>query len=409
MMSERLTVIVGAGASLPLGIPGTEAATQHLIRQEQQGRGKEIFADYPPIFDELLKVLKEGSNGRAAAPTFEHLLHAIESVHGFDHTVEAAVTNGLIDRVKVLARKPAHMWLAEKLLCDWLCEVFEGASMQAKLAEKWSTYKDFWATLADRFALDICTFNYDTCIEQAMPGIVQGFEAIPGEKAFRFDSKAFRNCGEHRLMHLHGAVTFAGRGPGVDANRFVLEDHFNDRYWHPEPSDARIARGGGPGSNVSQAGRRTIIGPIITGLQKTDKVLSAEPYMTYYGTLADWLESCPRLLVVGYGFGDLYVNSLLERLPRWHDNRRIACIDYGDDLGAGRRTPRWLQGVTGGSSILPNWFGQTTPSTPIVELLMGGFIRANPWRSPGGLCLLDFEGFLERSSQATVPVPRTAS
>ncbi|MCL5770127.1 MAG: hypothetical protein M1588_02260 [Planctomycetes bacterium] len=52
-------------------------------------------------------------------------------------------------------------------------------------------------------------------------------------------------------------------------------------------------------------------------------------YSTYQTVLHNALPNNPRLLIVGYGFGDLHFNRLLSRLTRIHeDGRRVVLIGW---------------------------------------------------------------------------------
>lgn len=73
----------------------------------------------------------------------------------------------------------------------------------------------------------------------------------------------------------------------------------------------------GRSTNTAQSHMESVIGPIITGLRKTDKLV-AYPYSSYYHTLMDSLQKNSRLLIIGYSFGDIHFNHLLDRITRIH-------------------------------------------------------------------------------------------
>jgi hypothetical protein len=169
--------------------------------------------------------------------------------------------------------------------------------------------------------------NYDNCIELSL-GVgswEDGFTLLdPG--IFRFDPERIVNSTITRILHLHGSV-FYGYPRFSNPNRFIFEDHHEDLYRFDTHVNARrnwFSRS----RNWAQSGERASAGPIITGQRKTDKLL-AYPYSTYQAVLHDVLLNNPRLLIVGYGFGDLHFNGLLSRLTRIHgDNRRVVVIDF---------------------------------------------------------------------------------
>lgn len=77
----------------------------------------------------------------------------------------------------------------------------------------------------------------------------------------------------------------------------------------------------GRSNHTTQSAEEAIIGPIITGLKKTDKVINY-PYSTYYAALQNSIVENNALLIVGYSFGDLHLNRLLERIVRIHGKKR---------------------------------------------------------------------------------------
>ena len=55
---------------------------------------------------------------------------------------------------------------------------------------------------------------------------------------------------------------------------------------------------------------------------------AAVPFGYYYTAFTNAIQTCPRVLVAGYGGGDEHVNSWLkEEHPRLHHERRIVHID----------------------------------------------------------------------------------
>ena len=77
----------------------------------------------------------------------------------------------------------------------------------------------------------------------------------------------------------------------------------------------------------TQAHESFYTGPILVGLRKTEK-LEYLPYSCYHADLVNKIVANPSLMIVGYSFGDLYVNQLLERHKLVHGkNQRVVLID----------------------------------------------------------------------------------
>jgi len=221
--------------------------------------------------------------------------------------------------------------LAQSVLYMTLTQRIAAASSAALTDSRWPTIQQFWQRLVDEFEVSFVTLNYDTTIEDAITAGLesQGFVPISGEQAHRFDSRALAT--RPRLMHLHGSVRFARREFGADVNRFAYEDGWEDVYAYADTETA--GRNSSSSADLrTQAGRHCVVGPIITGLQKADKLLG-EPYSSYYNCFARLVSTNARLLVVGYGFGDAHVNAILRRFTKFHGaQRRVVSISKFDPV-----------------------------------------------------------------------------
>jgi hypothetical protein len=317
-----------------LGVPGTKEATDFVVGDDPWDED-----DYHKtegwIVNQVFGVLKQWYRD-PADQNFEVLLHAFEGMAtlerswrpgagGRGRVIWSLLTGGPRGELLPIFQNGFADRGARRLLRR-LHEAFAGHPTD-KAAAKWRSYETWWRELSNTFDLDIATTNYDRLIEEAMPSVDQGFRSVSGEDVQRFTPMDFRGPG-HRLAHLHGSVNFGYRPLSGDHNRFAFRDGFHDLYRFDDPKRARDSWGA-RSNPTAQSGEELIVAPLITGLQKPDKVLAAEPYHSYYRYLGNWLEATPRLLVIGYGFGDVHLNSLLARLTSWHgDTRRVIVITW---------------------------------------------------------------------------------
>lgn len=87
----------------------------------------------------------------------------------------------------------------------------------------------------------------------------------------------------------------------------------------------------GQSNPTAQNNETYYAGPIITGLRKTDK-LSCMPYDFYHGNMYNAIVRNNTLVIVGYSFGDIYVNNLINRMHGiWSGKERIVLIDKWDE------------------------------------------------------------------------------
>jgi hypothetical protein len=289
------------------------------------------------VLTELLTAAASRSARRAAEPDFEQLLHVLEGIATCERSWRdsTAPSNRSFSALFCQARAGLEPLFtnyrasgASHVLLTRLYATFCGHPTDPG-GEQWRRYGAFWTELQREFDLDVATTNYDDLLGQALPSLTHGFVPIPGERAHRFDPRELRGA-THRLAHLHGSVHLGAREWDADANRFAYEDDRNDLYWYEDVADARHAfKAHAP---PSQAREDTVLGPLITGLHKPAKVLAVEPYATYYRSFGRWVEESPRLLVIGYGFGDLHINEILNRVLSWHgDSRRVALVTFLDE------------------------------------------------------------------------------
>jgi hypothetical protein len=172
----------------------------------------------------------------------------------------------------------------------------------------------------------MCTLNYDDTIEQSLgeDAHEDGF-VLTNEGNARFEPKALRHSGKTRILHLHGSTRYGY--PVKTFNEFAFEDDFHDVY-RMESATAARKTWGGRSTPTSQAHETVIAGPIITGLRKTEKV-TGYPYSHYRSVFEEAIETSPVLLIVGYSFGDGYINSILRRMRRIHgDACRVVLLSY---------------------------------------------------------------------------------
>jgi SIR2-like protein len=381
---------MAAGGSVEIGVPSTVAATARLLEDDPAERHSDTDRELT-----VLRRLHAVLATRYPMPTFEHILHALEAAVSLQRSWNPSTHHEYLSIFGVLSQGPLEE--LRDLFDDHLAATTAGTVLHRlqrlfsghprdRATEAWPKYERFWSGLARTFDLDVATTNYDEAIEGALPSIEQGFEAIDGENVRRFDARVLR-AATMRLAHLHGSVRFGYREYGTDANRFWAEDSWDDLYLHPSAASAGISWGGRSSHN-SQAGEETIVGPLISGLQKPNKLIAAEPYSSYYAALGEWLQTNSRLLVVGYGFGDLHLNKLLQRMSRWHGPaRRIALItllperDWIHTLHGFARGHE-LEVVSGWTEEPRAWHDRNT------------FRYENPWISLNGCCRLYLSGLI---------------
>lgn len=178
---------------------------------------------------------------------------------------------------------------------------------------------------------DFYIFNYDTTIEDTIGTYEDGFESDGIESKFqRFNPLRLLNYSGKpaTINHLHGCINFY-RESYKNRNQDTYTFLFHDLYKYTSYSEVKSRMVGSGGSNQpSQSGESYFFSPIVTGLRKTDK-LNCIPFDFYHGNMYQSIVNNNKLIIIGYSFGDLYCNQLLERIHYIHkQERRIVIIDY---------------------------------------------------------------------------------
>lgn len=405
---ERLTVVVGAGASVQVGCSSTESVTRSLIEKVDRALSEVGWGER-----NLVGMLKKHLEGYCDDVNFEHLMHALEFIstiqrsRGSNKSKENRFVNkhGSMEAKMIGGLHPEIQSFLDG--CDGDCvneaiehihrdimEIFSNESKNADRSPLWTEYVQFWSSLGREFNLDIVTTNYDICIENAfrdanLPELVNGFIKTSGECSPEFNSSALRSSSESRIMHLHGSVQFSSR---ISHEQTEL---LHDLCFFEDPSRAvTLFR---PGfHNQNQAGRDVTLGPIVTGLNKLDKLMHIEPYATYYRQFIDCLQGNRNLLLIGYGGGDQHINSGLRRVKQWHDNRRKVMIlgktepirDNGSNIGW--KVPHWVSDPNG---FLWHMTDFPRHLSSIIRRQM--FLPTDlPLESDDRCCKIDLDGFL---------------
>jgi NAD-dependent SIR2 family protein deacetylase len=366
----QLTVVLGAGASIELGVPSTETLTKRVWSALEQIKGSNERFPWDEHPSARLRSILERAYNPA---TFEHVVHALEAIYSLSESwkarhgiVEGVLTGGPLGELTSAFSDPMWLHQASEEVFRVLHAEVDAASRKAENDSNWVAFVSLLKQLESAFDLHVVTLNYDDLVERALGwgAAEQGFRVSPGQAAAEFI--AFDKA--PRLMHLHGGLNF---GYSKD-ERNPRDFGSHELFWFRTSSEARESweRMSRTQPN-SQALRHTIVGPFITGMQKADK-LQIEPYETMGRHMGNLLATHPRLLVVGFGFGDHHVNSLIYKMKRIHQGkRRVAIIDYESPKTIWRGTEAtWVKARRGLKQALDTLANES--ETPLDEFQCQG-------------------------------------
>jgi SIR2-like domain len=349
---KKLLVIVGAGASAHLEIPGTKQVGE-LLRQACLERYPLVSNPKSSIYHWLASEIE---NYRRAipkpdlveTPNFEELLYTVlllstVSPDGF-HTSSLGAFVGMRNTPEVFLFGQAkslrgYDWTQlGSFLADTIIDHFRQVcrSLETTKADKIGELRQFFAKLAQCHNVAIVTLNYDDAIWRVLPTLETGFDPSDG----RFDERRlFERRDWGCFIHLHGSVHFDMQIRGLDLHQIV---------WKQDLAGSFAQNAAGRGQAVTTEGVLFPQSVIVAGYGKTQQILR-RPFRTYYSELDRLVSGSDALLCLGYGFADLHLNGALGAY-RDSRNRPVVLVNWADDHEMTAAHAEW--GTTSSSSIL---------------------------------------------------------
>lgn len=319
--SDPTVFLLGAGASVPLGMPTTQDLRRRLCDRSSIGRfatevhrsaayrfriseddvNVETFLEH--LYElKLLVWLARRSNVPTLLPELTSAGSAI-----------SAAADDKLDRLE--ARVFA--------LVETTCGDCDGAAAE----RLWRKILAFVSRQQPR--VPIFTLNYDWTFERLAIQrskryeLTDGFELLGGEwNPRRFSATPVAGKINIALFKLHGSTTWVGEGPikslasfhtsGTgDGAGFVIippghayEISMGDEYWRqPEPDDSVL--------------------PLLT----------AEPFKTLQSMFREALRAAKTLVVIGYAFQDRHINRQIESALAANNDLQVLVVDPGTRHG----------------------------------------------------------------------------
>lgn len=355
MANNKPTILLGAGAVLDIGGPLTKELTQRIIKEKKytnysvKGRSGEY-----PYFETVTRVYNYLKEKCSFEPNFEHLFHVLEMLSSYNFAWHQNCMGAKTNLVFAPFIVPEEGFASYEInnmtslinqcridIMDRINEYDENFK-ENKNKENFRWYKDFWNEFND---FDLFNLNYDTTVEQSLPSYCDGFVDSDDMRFQKFDPRQMRNedC-KYKVCHLHGCILY-GRQRYGDVNHDVYDYRYTDMYkWKNYSVNKKGLQNSLVTGPFNQCGESFDIDSIVIGLRKTDKV-TVIPYNYYHHYLNAAILNNKSLLIVGYSFGDLYINDLIEHMNVLYGNgKRIVVITKWDGCCNEREKERgWNQ------------------------------------------------------------------
>ena len=338
-MEGAVTIVVGAGAVLDFqhkGIfPSVKNITDEVLKlsiQKVDGGERPLLRE---IYDYVVNKLSKVSETKLYTMpkiNFENLLHVIEMCIAYSSCWRKEYNSWLafpefgtlIQPVDFLKDIQTFDYIRagselQKMVMS-LVNQYDASFREDPSAEQW--YSRFWKSLSGKS--NIFSLNYDNTIENSLYDYEDGFPPIiEGEENSRFSAKRYY---ENRrdvstVAHLHGQILFS------EAKSFPFEYSIRDMVKNRDYQTACKNRMGGQFPPSNQAKEEYLQPDIVSGMRKTEK-MTFVPNNVYLSDLTRKVIENNRLMIVGYSFGDLYLNEVLGLGMAAHgDNFRVVLID----------------------------------------------------------------------------------
>ena len=339
-MGDGITFIVGAGAVLDFNhkgiFPSVKAITDEVLKlniQKVDGSEWRLINELYNCLIDRLKHVENPEVRRLFHPelNFEDLLHVLEMCLSYSscwhdeylYWKAFPLFGSLMDPkpllkvIDTIEYERAAFALKEKVM--EIVNQYDSAFRENSGSEEW--YRTFWRSMSGG---NVFTLNYDSTIEESVGNYEDGFDEILGAEDYcRFSARKYYDNydGKMTMAHLHGSILYSE--PKSFPFEYSTRDLVKNRDYETALRNRRVSQS----ANRTQAKEGYIQSYIISGARKTEKMVYA-PYNVYLSDLSRKVIENKRLVIIGYSFGDLYLNEILGLGMKAHgDEFRVVIID----------------------------------------------------------------------------------
>lgn len=179
---------------------------------------------------------------------------------------------------------------------------YDSVFRKDKNYERW--YREFWLSMK---GANIFSLNYDCTIEESIKSYEDGFEDVSEVDDYcRFSARRYYENSDKKptIAHLHGSILFS------EPKSFPFEYSTRDSVKSKNYETALKNRIMSQSVPQTQEKEMYVQPYIISGARKTEKMM-VMPYGVYLSDLTRRELRNKKLMIIGYSFGDLYLNEIL--------------------------------------------------------------------------------------------------
>lgn len=332
-MKKKLMVVVGAGASVELGMPSVidvDKLFSEWAKEGYQLANNENITLYCYIRDEVNRHYSLNPAQRVKKKTnFEEILYVILQLSAtLGDSNYSLATNAFFGMKKLPKIKSYEgdkfvdgndlRQLCSKLVDKLTTEFRERCkSVEEGGSENFQYFKAFINQVYCDYDVAFITLNYDNLITQACPDLFTGFDDDGS-----FDpTSIYERSNWGLIYHLHGSVHFDMQGEESDMHAIK---------WNTDLSS--VFRGNSSGRNPQNTseGISMPTSVIVAGYGKTNQIQRL-PFRTYYSKVDEIAGEADAFLFLGYGFNDDHLNNSLHTIRNGDRNKPVVIIDWALD------------------------------------------------------------------------------
>ena len=309
---QKLLVLLGAGGSIPYGMPSVGQIDKLMMRWSSEWEPYPSAHFNPDVFNVLWETSEQyfATNHYCIRPNYERILGEMTALASWlspppfgNPTIAALGGSTPFGALKWL-RDSSDEFAGRKLilnqqafLLEKLADHIRGCcKADVSRSSGFSDYVEFLRVLREYFDVGIYSLNYDTVASTAWPEAFNGFD----ELGYFNPLAVFQRQRWGFVYHLHGSVHHC-ISDKIARPWIVWKDNLEEQF-----TDCGISP-----TDMAQDFRSIPLTTLISGGFKLDQLL-AEPYQTFHSTLVRHVHEADAILVIGYGFGDLHVNRAIQ-------------------------------------------------------------------------------------------------
>ena len=332
LKKEKLMIIVGAGASIPFG-NYTCADIDDMFKTNgfielNTSLGQKTLYEY--CSEEINKFI--GNRTYFGTPQFEQKLTNFEQVIYEMLNIYALTqeshnkTTGAFFNKKIFPPKnifpeghrelePYDFIRESEDLINLLAKKMRQRNLDFKNHSLFPNFRVFCSLLKKKYDIGVLNFNYDDIFEEGFSSTLNtGFD-----KKGKFDPMRIVNGKWNFLYYPHGSLHFD----------ISYQDNVDE--YHYEKDLNKLIKS----SPASQPSDHTIEGfpilrtPIIVGYGKAYQT-QRNPFSLYINDFAKKIYEADKILFIGYGFNDIYINNIIRLSMNHNRKRKVVIIDHAD-------------------------------------------------------------------------------